>query len=121
MIKTVKNLFSQITDSTQDYRIRLFYVLALGGIAISLLTLVISAVTSMWGTAAISLVLIIISAALIWLTYKTGRYQLAYVITVVLVFMIFFPIMFFTSGGHKSGMPLVFMFAMLFTILKMTK
>lgn len=117
MKKAFKSLISYITDITQDYRIRLFFVLAIGGIAISVLTLAISLVTAMWGTAIISAVLILISAGLIWFTRRTGKYQLAYIITVVAVFMIFFPIMFFTSGGHRSGMPSVFMFAVLFTVL----
>ncbi len=117
MKKTAKELLFQITDASQDYRIRLFYVLALGGVAISLLTLVLSLFTAMWQTAVISLLLIGISLGLIWFTHKTGKFQLAYIFTVVLVFMIFFPLMFFTSGGHRSGMPSVFMFAVLFTVL----
>ncbi len=117
MRKKLKRLVSQLTDITVDYRIRLFYVLALGGIAISILTVIVSLIMSMWQTAAIGGVLIVISASLMLFTYKTGRYQLAYIITVVTVFMIFFPIMFFTSGGHESGMPSVFMFAVLFTVL----
>ncbi len=112
-----KELLHRLTDITIDYRIRLFYILAASGILISFLTLIISFVTAMWGTAVISVVLIFISAALIYYTYRTGKYQLASIITVILVFMIFFPIMFFTSGGHRSGMPSVFLFAVLFTIL----
>ncbi len=117
MESALKRLLSQITDSSTDYRIRLFYVLALGGIAISLLTLAVSLVTAMWGTVIVSLLLIGISAGLIWFTHRTEKFQLAYIITVVLVFMVFFPILFFTSGGHRSGMPSVFMFAVIFTIL----
>ncbi len=117
MDKRFKALFSRIRDDRIDYRIRLFFVLALGGLAISVLTLVISLVTAMWGTAIISLLLILISAGLILFTRKTGKYQLAYIITVVLIFMLLFPVLFFTSGGHRSGMPSVFLFAVLFTIL----
>ncbi len=117
MKHTLQYLLSQITDMRQDYRIRLFYVLALSGIAISILAMIISLATAMWDTAGISLILILISAGLIRFTHKTRKFQLAYIITVIVVFMIFFPMMFFTSGGHRSGMPSVFMFAVLFTVL----
>ncbi len=117
MRKKLGKLLSNVTDDTVDYRIRLFYVLALGGIAISVLTLVISLAAAMWNTAVICAVLIAISTGLIIFTHKTGKYQRAYIVTVVAVFMVFFPIMFFTSGGHRSGMPSVFMFAVLFTVL----
>ncbi len=117
MWKQLKVLTLQLRDSSLDYRIRLFYVMALGGIAISLLTLVLSLVTAMWSTAAISGMLILLSLALILFTHRTGKFQLAYLITVVLVFMIGFPALFFTSGGHRSGMPAVFMFAVIFTVL----
>ncbi len=117
MKKFFKEAIFRITDINKDYRIRLFYILALGGIAISFLTFLISLATSMWKTAAIALVLILISGGLMWFTYKTEKFQLAYIITVVTVFMIFFPMMFFTSGGYKSGMPSVFMFAVMFTVL----
>ncbi len=117
MFKAVKGLFLKITDINVDYRVRLFSILALGGIAISTLTLVASLFTSMWESAIISVVLILISVSLILFTYKTGKYQTAYILTVVIIFMVFFPLMFFTSGGHRSGMPAVFIFAVLFTVL----
>ncbi len=117
MGKYIRSFMSRITDNSLDYRVRLFHVLALGGIAISLLTFMISLITAMWSSAVISAVLIVISGALIAFTARTGKYQTAYMITVVTVFMLFFPLMFFTSGGHRSGMPSVFMFAVIFTVL----
>ncbi len=117
MQKTVKNLFSKITDDSWDFRIRLFTILALGGITISTLTLILSVFTAMWYSALISGFLILLSGGLILFTQKTGKYQTAYIITVTVIFMVCFPVMFFTSGGHKSGMPAVFIFAVLFTVL----
>ncbi len=117
MKEKLKQLLQPITDEGQDFRVQLFGVLALGGVAISLLTCIISMITAMWITAGISLALIFISLGLLGYTHKTGNYEIASIITVVLVFMIVFPIMFFTSGGHRSGMPSVFLFAVLFTVL----
>ncbi len=117
MRKPLKGIIFELKDISVDYRIRLFHILALGGIAISILTVVVSLIMAMYGAAIIGAVLVFISSGLILFTQKTGKYQIAYIITIVTIFMIFFPIMFFTSGGHRSGMPSVFIFAVMFTIL----
>ncbi len=100
-----------------DFRVRLFNVLALAGVGISAATLVLSIATNMWANAAMSAVLAALSLGLLLFTNRTGRYQLGYGITIVVIFMIAFPVMFFTSGGYRSGMPAVFLFAVIFTIL----
>ena len=33
------------------------------------------------------------------------KYQRSYLITIVVIFLIVFPVMFFTSGGYRGGMP----------------
>ena len=71
----------------------------------------------MWQTAAVAAFLVVLSISLILFTQKTGKYRIAYHVTIVTIFMIFIPMMFFTSGGHRSGMPTVFLFAVLFTVL----
>jgi signal transduction histidine kinase len=47
---------------------------------------------------------------------KTKKYQRAYIITVIGVFLILFPGMFASVGGYKYGMPCFFIFAIAFTI-----
>ncbi|MFV0361881.1 MAG: ATP-binding protein [Suipraeoptans sp.] len=56
-------------------------------------------------------------AAILLLIYtnKTGRYELGYSIVVILVFMVFFPVIYFTGGGYYSAMPCFFIFAVVFT------
>lgn len=104
-------------DKSQDFRIRLFHILAFGGIAVSFFTVIISLATRMWRTAALAALLIVFSLALIVFTQKTRKYKLAYLLTIIVVFMIILPMMFFTSGGHRSGMPSVFLLAVMFTVL----
>ncbi len=113
LIKMQVRFFKQ----PMDFRIWLFHVLAFGGIAISFCTAFISLIMDMWETAALAAILIALSLGLILFTQKTGKYQTAYVLTVIFIFMLFVPMMFFTSGGHRSGMPSVFLLAVLFTIL----
>ena len=104
-------------DKSQDFRIRLFHILAFGGIAVSFFTVIISLATRMWRTAVLAALLIVFSLALIVFTQKTRKYKLAYLLTIIVVFMLILPMMFFTSGGHRSGMPSVFLLAVMFTVL----
>ena len=112
-----QNLKDKFFDKALDFRIRLFNILALGGIVVSFFTVIISLVTHMWATAGIAGFLIFLSAGLIVFTQKTGNFRIAQIVTVVVIFMLFLPMMFFTSGGHRSGMPSVFLFAVIFTVL----
>ena len=100
-----------------DFRVRLFNVLAMAGVGISAATVALNLVTGMWHGAILSLALTLLSAGLLMYIYKTENYEIGYYITIVAIFMISFPIMFFSSGGYKSGMPSVFIFAILFTVL----
>ena len=108
---------TKLFGHTLDFRIRLFNILALGGVIVSLFTVLISITMEMWQTAAVAAFLVVLSISLILFTQKTGKYRIAYHVTIVTIFMIFIPMMFFTSGGHRSGMPTVFLFAVLFTVL----
>jgi signal transduction histidine kinase/HPt (histidine-containing phosphotransfer) domain-containing protein/ActR/RegA family two-component response regulator len=62
----------------------------------------------------------LISAAfaffLLYYSYKSGKYQQCYMFTTIIIFLILFPVLFFTSGGYHSGMPSFFVFAVLFTV-----
>ena len=108
---------SKFFDGALDFRIRLFNILALGGIAVSILTVAISLITHMWATAGIAGFLVFLSLGLVLFTQKTGKFRIAQIVTVVVIFMLLLPLMFVTSGGHNSGMPSVFLFAVVFTIL----
>ncbi|MDR1118165.1 MAG: HAMP domain-containing histidine kinase, partial [Bifidobacteriaceae bacterium] len=99
-----------------DLRAQAFTVAALAGIAISLVTAFVNAVGGM-GAASTALNLAAggAAAALLAFTRRTGRYRLAYVITAVAVFLVVFPLLFFSGGGLGAGMPAFFVFAIAFT------
>lgn len=104
-------------DRKLDFRTRLFNVLALAGVGISAATLALNIFTGMQTSAYLSILLAVLSAGLLIFTYKTGKYEIGSLITIVSIFMIFFPMQFFASGGYKGGMPSLFVFAVLFTVL----
>jgi signal transduction histidine kinase len=102
---------------TLDFRVRLFNVLAMAGAVISL---AMAALGSFTGAAPMNIIACLVSflLALIFFYYsnRTGRYRLFYFITVAVVFVLLFPVMFFTAGGYHSGMPVFFVFAVVFTV-----
>ncbi len=117
MQSNLKPFLTKFFSRELDFRVRLFNVLAVAGAGISAATLLLSMLTAMWANAAVSSVLAVVSLGLLIFTNRTGRYQLGYGITIVTIFMVAFPVMFFTSGGYRSGMPAVFLFAVIFTVL----
>lgn len=117
MITNIKKFAMRFFDRRLELRIRLFNVLAVAGVGISTATFILNLFTGMYMGAIISAILAGLSAGLLFFTYKTGKYQIGYIVTIVAIFMIFFPLLFFKSGAYKSGMPSVFIFAVLFTVL----
>lgn len=100
-----------------DLRVRLFNILAIAGTLISL-TIALSGVLN--GNSPLNILVsfgsAVLSAGLLYYSYQSGNYQACYLITIVIIFMMMFPILFFTAGGYHSGMPAFFVFAVLFTI-----
>ena len=96
---------------------KIFNLLAITGFIVSLL---IFAVSLIIGASAINSAMLlsaaVLSAVLLVYSVKTGNYRPCYIITITFVFMLLFPIMFFTAGGYNSGMPCFFVFAVVFTL-----
>lgn len=114
MFKYIKNkLFAQ----NMDFRIRIFNLLVATGFIVSL---VIFAVSLINGASALNCAMLLsaalLSAVMLVYSTKTGNYRPCYIITVIFVFMLLFPMMFFTAGGYNSGMPCFFVFAVVFTL-----
>ncbi len=114
----IRNLIRRTFLNNQlDFRVRLFNVLAMAGALISLF-IVVSGIIA--GVSIIniltSLASMLLSCGLLYYSYQSGKYQICYLITIVAIFMVLFPIMFFSAGGYHSGMPCFFVFAVLFTI-----
>ena len=117
----LRNIFHSLFSPTLDFRVRLFNILALGGTVISLIMAFLSLGTGSWGNVLINFALVAISGGLFLYSYYSGKYQRCYLITIVVIFLIVFPVMFFTSGGYRGGMPAFFVFAIIFTVLMLEK
>ena len=72
----LKKFHIRFFDWPLDFRVRLFHILAFGGIAISFFTVTISLIMGMWETAGLAAVLIVFSLGLILFTQRTGKYQI---------------------------------------------
>ena len=88
---------------------------------ISLIMAFLSLGTGSWGNVLINFALVAISGGLFLYSYYSGKYQCCYLITIVVIFLLVFPVMFFTSGGYRGGMPAFFVFAIIFTVLMLEK
>ncbi len=84
-------------------------MLAMGGTAISLAMALVGIWTRVGlGNIVVNFVSAALSYALLCYSQRTSRYQLCYLITITAIFLVLFPIMFFTAGGYRSGMPSFF-------------
>ncbi|MEN6312744.1 MAG: HAMP domain-containing sensor histidine kinase [Clostridiaceae bacterium] len=99
-----------------DLRVRLFNVLAMAGVLVSLTFTGFHIIAKSPVNVAFCLLGAILASVLLFYATRTRRYQHAYIITVVGVFLILFPAMFFTAGGYKYGMTSFLIFAIAFTI-----
>lgn len=114
MYKFIKNKFFA---QNMDFRIKIFNLLATTGFIVSLVIFAMSLINGASVlNSAILLLSALIAAVLLIYSAKTGNYRPCYIITVIFVFMLLFPIMFFTAGGYNSGMPCFFVFAVVFTL-----
>lgn len=68
------------------------------------------------GVFVINLGIALLSFSLLVYAYKSGRYQRCYVVTIVMIFLLMFPYLFFKSGGYEGGMVSFYMFGILFTV-----
>lgn len=108
-----ENLFSK----NLDLRVRLFNVLALAGIIISGMATILSPlIDKTFLHMVIYFGYCVLSVFLLHYSIKTGKYQLCYMITIVVIFMIGFPIFFFINDIYYSSIPYYFIFAVVFTI-----
>jgi signal transduction histidine kinase len=99
-----------------DFRVKLFNVLAVAGIFAGSITGIINAINGgsfLFIAAGIG----VAALAFILLVYATlsGRYKITSLITIVAIFFIYFPILFFQMGGYHGGKISFFIFAIICT------
>ncbi|GAB1477305.1 hypothetical protein MASR2M70_21430 [Bacillota bacterium] len=118
MKEKVSQFIHKYLNKQLDFRVRLFNVLAMGGTVISLAMALVGLATRVGpGNIVVNCISAALSYGLLRFSQRTGRYQLCYMVTIVVIFLILFPVMFFTAGGYHSGMPSFFVFAVAFTVL----
>jgi signal transduction histidine kinase/HPt (histidine-containing phosphotransfer) domain-containing protein len=109
-------LFDKLLDKKLELRARVFNLLGMAGMLISLIVALSNAIIGAGATnIALSLAASVFAAFMLYRANRSGRFHTCCVITIVIVFMIAFPVMFFTAGGYRSGMPSFFVFAVVFT------
>lgn len=99
------------------FRVRLFNVLALFGGMISLINGISSYTNNQDRMIlGVNLAIAALSFFLLFYASKSRRYQFCYLVTIVMIFFLMFPYLFFKSGGYKGGMISFYMFGILFTV-----
>ena len=108
--KAISVIFA--TDS--EIQVIAFNILAVCGIAVSIIT---GVVNGLRGSSAVipDLFGVIGSVALMYYCHKTGNYKRAMVLTAFLIFMGLFTLLYFIQGGYHGGIPSFFIFGIVFT------
>ena len=109
-------------DESIELNIQTFNLLGFAGMAAS----VVGAIVTILSDAGVTNIIICLSSfllavALLCIAGRILSYRLCCWIIIVAVFMIAFPVMFFTSGGYKGGMTCFFMFAIIYTTIMLEK
>jgi signal transduction histidine kinase len=117
MTEFFRKLTVKIFGAHLEFRVRLFNIVATASVMISSFMGVVGFFSKAGIVDTILCFSSTVSAAtLLWYSTVSGKFQLCVTITVVLVFFIFFPILFFATGGYHSGMPSFLILALVFTV-----
>ena len=113
-----KVFWEKLFGKQLEFRVRLFSVLASAGALIGFFITIFDIVNQSGAinviTAASSMV---ISIVLLVYSSKSGRYQLCYMVTIIVIFLGIFPLFFFLSGAYYGSMPVFFILAIIFTVV----
>ena len=113
----LRDKFIHYLTKKEDLDRKLFKVLGLAGIIVSITAGIQSLSIGMLDGGIINLLAAICSVALLYFVDKTGRYFIGYILTVLSVFMGLFTVMFFEMGGMYGSMMSFFAFSLAFSFL----
>jgi signal transduction histidine kinase len=112
----VSKLVNTYFNQDLDLRVQLFNLLAFTGITAGIVVAVVSAAINAGAlTIIVNLMASVLGFSLLRIAGKWKCYRLCGWIIIIAVFLAAFPILFFTGGGYRSGMPAFFVLAMVFT------
>ena len=117
-----KMILERYFDQNLDLPVQFYNLMAflgiISGLAVSVLAIFLKSGIVIF---AFDFAIAAISYVMLRVAEKSRRYLLCTWVLVVLVFMIAFPVLFFTCGGHKSGTSAFFILAMFFAALMLEK
>ncbi len=117
-MKKIWNKFFHYIKKDSEIDIKLFKILGIAGILVSVISGVQSIVTGVSLTGGlIDFFAAFLSVLLLWFVDKTGKYVIGYIITDVVVFMGLFTLLFFEMGGLNGSMSYFFAFGLVFSFL----
>ena len=117
MNKVLRYIGDTFLNKRLDFRVRLYNVLAMSGVLIGLSMAALCVYTNAGiGNILVNLMIATGSFVLLIYSYQSGKYQRCYTLSIIIMFFILWPALFFTAGGYHSGMPSFFVFAVLFTV-----
>ncbi len=116
----MRDLFAQIQNKyfskDHDFRMQIFNLFAFAGIAISIIMTVQAIIMQTgWLDALFKALSGLFTLVMVRYIARTKQYKAAYIITIFVVFILFFSAMFFTGGGYHGGITSFFVFAVVFT------
>jgi signal transduction histidine kinase len=119
-MKTKHNPYHYLRDrfygSHLDFRVRLFNMLATMGVLAGTIMGTINAVnTGLAMSVFTGLTAAALSFGLMVYANATGRYKICYLITIAVIFIFYFPYLYFTLGGYHGSKIGFFIFAVVYT------
>lgn len=116
-MKRILHTFRDYFINPTDIRVSIFNIMAVVGGTVSLLAFIVSVCNGVgfWNLAAL-LSCFVFAFSLLGYSKQSGHYRICYFLTIIMVFIIMFPVIFFTAGGIDSGMPVYFVFGVSYTV-----
>jgi len=119
--RNVLKFLDKYFDPSLDLRVQTFHLLAFVGMAAGVAAALVSFTTGITANGFVNLAMSGLALLFVHRARKKNNYRFYYRLTVILVFMLAFPYMFFKGGGYHSSMPCFFVFALVFTALMLEK
>ena len=100
-----------------ELRVKLFHIIAIAGV-LNCVVMVTSGILNRMGAGNIAINVLIGALSLFLLIFsaRTGRYQFCYIVSIPVIFIGMFFLLFLTSEGYRGGMTSFFIFGIVYTV-----